>query len=584
MKSWPVLPTLQGYRPSSLGPDVLAGLTLVAIAVPEQMATARLAGMPAVAGLYAFVAGSLVFALFGRSRQMSVGADSTIAPIIASGAVAVAAAGSLQYSHVVSFLALMVGAVVLIVGLLRLGWISELFSTPVIIGVLAGIAVEIVVRQLPSILGVAGGGSATYTRLHDVVNELGHTNGWSVGIAVGVFLLIVVTESIDKRIPGALIGLVISLVVVVAAGLVARGVQTVGSVHGGLPAIALPSVSFLDFRHLIAPALTIAFVVIAQTAATVRSSSAGAPATQDFNVDLAAIGAGSLLAGVSGSFAVNSSPPRTGIVTASGGRSQVTSIVAALVVIAIVLFATGVLKDLPKATLGAILVFVATRLFRVAVFRRIFSFSHWEFAVAVVTGVIVAFVGIEQGVVVAMVLALADRAWRAARPIDSVLGREVGTDHWIPTDIGRPTETVPGVVVYLIYGPIWYGNADYLRFRVPEVIRTAAATSPVHGLVLDANGMSDIDYTGAQALGALVADLKAAGVTTVIARSSHLVHRDLKHSGLLAIFGGQGLCGSVEEAVRALATSPPPASSAPASPPASPPSSPPPLASPPPAP
>ena len=264
-----------------------------------------------------------------------------------------------------------------------------------------------------------------------------------------------------------------------------------------------------------------------------------------------AIGAGSLVAGVSGSFAVNSSPPRTGIVTASGGRSQLTSIMAALVVIIVVLFATGLLKDLPKATLGAILLFVATRLFRVKVLKQILAFSRWEFGVAILTGLIVALVGIEQGVVVAMALSLADRTRRAARPADSVLGREVGTDHWIPTDVGRPTEQVAGVVVYLIYGPLWYGNADYLRLRIPAVIKEAAG--PIHGLVLDANGMSDIDYTGAQTLGALVDELKTAGVKTVIARSSHLVHHDLKHSGLLAIFGADGLCGSVEDAVDGLA-------------------------------
>lgn len=550
MKSWPVVPTLQGYKAAWLGSDVLAGLTLVAIAVPEQMATARLVGMPAIAGLYAFVAGSLVFALLGRSRQMSVGADSTIAPIIATGVVAVVAVGTPQYDHVVSFLAIMVGALVVVVGLLRLGWVSELFSTPVITGVLAGIAVEIVVRQLPAILGVTGGGSSTVSRVRAVVDEIGHTNGWSVGIAVVVLALIVVAEHIDRRIPGALIGLVASIVAVAAIGLVARGVQVVGSIHGGLPSMALPSVSWLDARHLIAPALTIAFVVVAQTAATVRASSAGAPATQDFNVDLMAIGAGSLVAGVSGSFAVNSSPPRTGIVTASGGRSQLTSIMAALVVIVVVLFATGLLKDLPKATLGAILLFVATRLFRVKVLKQILSFSRWEFGVAILTGLIVAFVGIEQGVVVAMGLSLADRTRRAARPSDSVLGREIGTDHWIPTDIGRPTEQVPGVLVYLIYGPLWYGNADYVRLRIPAVIKEASG--PVHGLVLDANGMSDIDYTGAQTLGALVDELKDAGVKTVIARSSHLVHHDLKHSGLLAIFGADGLCGSVEDAVETL--------------------------------
>ncbi|MGA8681849.1 MAG: SulP family inorganic anion transporter [Acidimicrobiales bacterium] len=547
MKSWPILPTLRGYQVSWLGPDVLAGLTLVAIAVPEQMATARLAGMPTVAGLYAFVAGSLVFALLGRGRQISVGADSTIAPIIAAGVAGVAVVGTSQYTHLVSFLALMVGVLVLAVGLLRLGWISELFSTPVITGVLAGIAVEIVVRELPAILGLAGGGTTTIGRVTKVVDQLGHTNGWSVAIAVVVLAVIVVAELVDHRIPGALIGLVASILVVAGAGLVTHGVQVVGSIHGGLPSFALPSASFLQARHLLVPALTIAFIVVAQTAATVRSSSAGAPATQDFNVDLVGIGAGNVVAGVSGAFPLNSSPPRTAVVTASGGRSQMASILAAAVVLGVVLLATGLLKDLPKATLGAILLFVATRLFRLKALKQILAFSRWEFGVALLTGLMVAFVGIEQGVVVAMVLSLADRTRRAARPAHAVLGREVGTDHWIPTDIGRPTEQVAGVLVYLIYGALWYGNADYVRLAVPAAIKEAAG--PIHGLVLDANAMSDIDFTGAQALGALVAELKDGGVRTVIARSSHLVHHDLKRGGLLAIFGPDGLCGSVEDAV-----------------------------------
>jgi high affinity sulfate transporter 1 len=547
VKSWPILPTLRGYQVSWLGPDVLAGLTLVAIAVPEQMATARLAGMPTVAGLYAFVAGSLVFALLGRGRQISVGADSTIAPIIAAGVAGVAVVGTSQYTHLVSFLALMVGVLVLAVGLLRLGWISELFSTPVITGVLAGIAVEIVVRELPAILGLAGGGTTTIGRVTKVVDQLGHTNGWSVAIAVVVLAVIVVAELVDHRIPGALIGLVASILVVAGAGLVTHGVQVVGSIHGGLPSFALPSASFLQARHLLVPALTIAFIVVAQTAATVRSSSAGAPATQDFNVDLVGIGAGNVVAGVSGAFPLNSSPPRTAVVTASGGRSQMASILAAAVVLGVVLLATGLLKDLPKATLGAILLFVATRLFRLKALKQILAFSRWEFGVALLTGLMVAFVGIEQGVVVAMVLSLADRTRRAARPAHAVLGREVGTDHWIPTDIGRPTEQVAGVLVYLVYGALWYGNADYVRLAVPAAIKEAAG--PIHGLVLDANAMSDIDFTGAQALGALVAELKDGGVRTVIARSSHLVHHDLKRGGLLAIFGPDGLCGSVEDAV-----------------------------------
>lgn len=546
-----VPPTLRGYQAVWLRPDVAAGLTLVAIAVPEQMATARLANMPAVSGLYAFVAGSLLFAVLGRSRQLSVGADSTIAPVLAAGVAAVAAVGSPRYTHLVSFLALMVGVLVVAAGLLRLGWIAEFLSTPVVSGVLGGIAIEIVIRQLPAVLGLAGGGTTTVGRLSRVADQSSHANGWSVGIAVAVFAAIIVTERVDRRVPGALVGLVASTIAVAALGLRSHGVRVLGTIHDGLPSVAVPSASWADASRLVGTALIVTFLCMAQTAATVRGSSAGAPASGDFNRDLAAVGAGSIVAGLAGSFAVNSSPPRTEVVNASGGRSQLTSLIAATVVLGLVLVAAGLLTDLPQATLGAILVFVATRLLHVGVLRSILRFDPLEFGLALVTLVTVAFVGIEQGLVVAILLSLADRTRRAARPRDAVLGREPGTEHWIRSDVGTPTEHVPGVVVYLLYAPLWYGNADYVRLRVRELLDSAP--QPVHAFVLDADGIPDIDYTGARALGELASELKGRGVTTAIARSSHLVHHDLKQSGLLADIGPGRLFASVEDAVIALA-------------------------------
>ncbi len=551
MDARPLLPTLRGYQAAWLAADVLAGLTLVAIAVPEQMATARLANMPAVAGLYAFIAGSVLFALLGRSGQLSVGADSTIAPVMAAGVAAIAAVGTPRSVHLVSLLAILVGALVVAVGLLRLGWISEFLSMPVITGVLAGIAVEIVVRQLPAVLGLRGGGTTTVGRLRTVAAHLGQVNGWAAGIGAAVFAVIVVAERVDRRIPGALIGLVGSILLVSAAGLTSHGVATLGSIHGGLPTFALPSAAWSDTRRLVGVALTVAFVCIAQTAATVRVAPGGVPPPADFDRDLIALGAANLAAGLSGSFAVNSSPPRTAVVTAAGGRTQLTGIVAAAVVLVVVLVATGLLKDLPQATLGAILVFVATRLFRVRELRSVLGFDRLEFGLAVVTLLAVSFAGIEQGVIVAMLLSLADRTRRAARPRDVLLGREPGTDHWIPPDVGHPTEQVPGVIVFYVYAPLWYGNAEYIRSRIRQVV--GSPTPSVHALVLDANAMSDIDYTGARILGALADELRHQGVTLAIARSSHLVHHDLKHSGLLESIGADHLFGSVEDAVAALA-------------------------------
>jgi sulfate permease, SulP family len=551
MSNWWIPPTLRGYRRSALGADALAGLSLVAVALPSQMATARLAGLPAVAGLYAFVAGSALYALLGTNPRLSVGADSTIAPVLAVGVGSIALVGTARYSTTMAFAALLVGGLLIVVGLCRLGWIAELLSTPVITGVLAGIGVEIIVRQLPVILGLAGGGTSTIGRLRRTIDQLGHTNGWSLGIAVGVVALIVVGRRMNHRVPGALVGLVLSIVAVDAFGLATHhGVAVLGAVHGGLPHVGLPAASGTELRQLLGPVLTVVFLCIAQTAATVRTSANAAPAATDFNRDLVAIGAGSVAAGLVGVLPVDASPPNTAIVAASGARSQLTNVLAAAVVVVVLLTLTSPLAKLPAATLGATLVFIATKLFRVGELQKIFRFDRLEFVLAATTLLVVAFVGIEQGIVLAIVLSLADRTRRTARPPDTLLGREPGTDHWIPVDAGRPTEQVTGVLVYLIYAPLWYGNADHVRLRLRQLVDTAP--DPVRLVILDANGMSDIDYTGLQALRGLTTDLEQRGVAVGVARASHLVHRELKHGALLTQLGRDHLFSSVEEAVTAL--------------------------------
>jgi MFS superfamily sulfate permease-like transporter len=561
-----VLPTLRGYKAAWLAADAIAGLTLVAIAIPEQMATAHLANMPAMAGFYAFIAGSVLFAVLGRHPRMSVGADSTITPVFVAGVATVAATGSRAYAPLVSATALVVGGLLIAVGLLRLGWVADFFPLPVVSGVLAGIGVEILVKQLPTVLGLPGGGTTTVGRARAVIDQLGQTNGWAIGIAAGVLAAVVIAEKIDHRIPGALLGVVGATLLVGLAGLASHGahghgVHVVERINAALPSMGLPSVSVHQLGKLMATAITVAFLCIVQTSATVRSSQpareAGKPQVpsdagarpEDFDIDLVAVGAGSVLAGLSGSFAVNASPPRTAVVGSAGGKSQVASLVAVGAVVAVIAFATSLLQDLPEAALGAILIFVASRLFRARELRSILRFGWFEFALALITLVIVVFLGIEQGVVAAALLALAQRTRLAARPHDALLGREPGTDHWIQTDIGQATEQVEGVVVYLLYAPLWYGNATHVMERARHAVRSAP--SPAHTLVLDANGMSDVDYTGAKALAQLVRQMHGDGVTVDLARTSHLVHHDLKHGGLLELIGPDHLFASVDEAVRA---------------------------------
>jgi SulP family sulfate permease len=549
----PFLTSLHGYQAAWLSSDLVAGLTLVAIAVPEQMATARLVGVSPGIGLYVFVAAAITFAVLGRSPQLSSGADSTIAPIIAAGVGAIALAGTVQYDGLVSLLAVFVGVVVMAIGLLRMGWIAQLLSTPVITGILAGIAVEIIVRQLPAILGLTGGGTTTIGKLQAVYEQLHLANGWSAAIAVAVFLIIFGAHHVNERLPGALAGVVLSIAFVALFHLQGHGVQVIGAIHSGLPHWSLPHGSLMAAKELIAPALTIAFVIVAQTAATVRGLGASGPTAGTFNQDLTAIGAGSLLSAAVGGFAVDSSPPRTGIVTAAGGKSQLASLLAAAVVLVIVLFAGGSLTDLPKAALGAILVFVATRLFRVKVMIEIWHFSRIELSLAVATGLVVILVGIEQGAIAAVVVSLADRTRRSARPYTGVLGREVGTDHWIPADVGRPTIEVPGVVVSILYGPLWYGNADYVADHIRQEVTGTPGTK---ALVIDADAIPDVDYTGALRLTALIEDLKSDNVTTAIARSSHALHHELELAGIIRSLGADHFFVSVDDAVAALVETP----------------------------
>jgi sulfate permease, SulP family len=591
-RAWPILPTLQGYKASWLATDAIAGLTLVAIAIPEQMATAHLAGMPEVTGFYAFVAGSLLFAFFGRHSLMSVGADSTIAPVFAAGVATLAVVGSSSYSHLVSATALMAGGLLVVAGLLRLGWIADFFPVPVLTGLLAGIGVGIFLKQLPTVLGLPGGGTTTVGRLRTFVDQLSNINGWSLAIALGVLVIIVICDSVDRRIPGALLAIVGATALVNVAGLTSHGVEVVGLVQAEMPHLGLPGASLHQLGQLVVTAVTVAFLCTVQTSATVRSpatsaagtgpastgpastgpastgpASTGAAGTgsagtgaagnsasetspEGFNIDLAAVGAGSILAGLAGSFAVDASPPRTAVVASAGGRSQVASLTAVGAVVLVLIVATGLLKDLPEAALGAVLMFVASKLFRFGVLRSIFRFNSVEFALAVITLAVVVFVGIEQGVVAAALLALAQRTRLAARPRDAVLGRVPGTDHWIQTDIGQPTERVPGVVVYLLYAPLWYGNATHVVDRIRQII--ASAPEPVHTLVLDGDAMSDIDYTGAKALGELLAQLQKEGIAVAVARASEIAHRDLRRSGLLDAIGTDRVFTNVDAAVRSL--------------------------------
>ncbi len=522
---------------------------LLAIAVPEQLATARLAGMPPITGFFAFVAGTVLFALLGANAVMSVGADSTIAPLFAVGIAHLAPTGSPSYIALVGLLAVVVGVLVVLVGVLRLGWISEFLSAPIITGFLAGVAVIIVVHQLPDLFGLPSVNGTTVHRVSDVVRHLGSTNGWTLGIGLVVFAVVVAAERLDKHIPGTLFGLVGSTVVVAGAGLRHHGVAVLGTVAHAAPHVGLTDLSWSSLVHVLPVAAVVALVVISQSAAT--TTAFAAPGGYEVNVgrDFIGVGAGSILSGLLGSFAVDASPGRTAAVASTGGRTQAAGLGAAVVMVALIP-AAGLLTDVPLATLAAVLIFVATRIFHAKALVRILRFDTWEFALALVTLAVVAVVGVEQGIAVAVALAILDRTRLSARPETSILGRIPGTTSWEAMESPNNTVLVPGVLVFFFGAPLYFANAGFFRQKVHAAL--AATTPRPQLIVLDAVAIGDIDFTGAQALGTVLDELQDSHVAMAVARAVAGAPENLARSGLLERIGRDHLFPSVDEAVVAL--------------------------------
>ena len=554
-KSWPVLSSLQRYRLQFLAHDLFAGLTLAAIAIPEQMATARLGGFAPQIGFFAFLAGSLAFAFFGSNRFLSCGADSTITPIFAGGLAALAVSSDPQYLVLAASLALMVGLLLFFAGVFRLGWIADLLSIPVTTGFLAGISVHIVISQLPGILGVAAPDGAMLQRIATLATHLNAANPLTLVIGLGVLAIIALSERIDARIPGALIGLALASAGVALLGLEGRGVSVLGAVSAAPPALALPDISVGRLPGLVSLSLIIAVVVMVQTAATTRSFPSSPDEPPDVDRDFVGVGIGSILSGLVGAFPVNASPPRTAVVSETGGRSQLAGLAAAAIVIALLVFGASLLGRIPNAALGGVLLFVALRIVRVNQIVAIYRQSLGEFLLIAVTAAAIIVLPIEQGVGLGIALSLLHGTWTTTQARLVVFERVPGTSIWWPSSPNLPGEQEPGIIVAGFQAPLSFLNAYHFRRDVLDALQSA--TQAARLLVLEATGIVEIDFTAAQILGDLIRRCHADGVDFAIARLE-----SIRAQAAMARFGVNDLLGpdhsfrSVEEAIQALGKKP----------------------------
>ncbi|MGO9741892.1 MAG: SulP family inorganic anion transporter [Roseiarcus sp.] len=538
-----------GWRWSALGPDLVAGLTLAAVAIPEQMATARLAGFGPEKGFLTLIAGAVGFALFGANRFLSVGADSTIAPIFAGALATIAAAGSADYAAAAAALALGVGLALAVAGLFRLSFVADLLSIPVTTGFLAGIAVHIFVSQAPAIVGVDVGSGATVDRLLAIAESLPRANAWTLSLGLGVYAAMELGERFFRRAPSGLIALAVATALTVYFRLEARGVTTLGALPPFSLTPALPIISYQTFAALAPLAAIIALVVMVQTALTTRSFVSDPERGPDVATDFVGVAAANLVAGFVGAFPLDASPPRTAIVAETGGVSQVGALVSAAIALIVALYGGGLIAHAPHAGFAGVLLFVARRIVRVGDIIAIARRSAPEFLLIPATLTAIVLLPIEQGVALGIAMSILHGVWTTTRTRLVEFERIPGTSIWWPRSAVVAGERAPGVRVVALQAPLSFLNAYEFQQALGGYARAGVSL-----LVIEANALVEIDYTGASALSEAIARLRKAGVDVAFARlESVRAQQSFERLGLAAEVGRDHLFHSVEEAIEALA-------------------------------
>jgi high affinity sulfate transporter 1 len=544
------LPLLQGVLPIQTGQipaEIIAGMTLAAIAIPEVMGYTKISGTPVITGLYTMLVPMALFAIFGSSRHLVVGADSATAAILAAGLAGIARTESDEYVALASVLALMAAGFMVLARLVRLGFMADFLSRTVMIGFLTGVGVQVSIGQLAGMPGLPRGGHGTIQKLWHDWQQIEHVSFYSLTITLVVLTIIVGLKRISKRIPGALIAVIGAIIVSWALDL-KQHVEVIGAIPGGLPHVGLPKIewNWSLIQTLVPTAFAMCVVILTQSAATSRAYAAKYGESVSENTDLIGLGLANIGAGLTGTFVVNGSPTKTQMVDSAGGRTQLSLLITAAIVLLVLLFLTAPLAYVPEAVLSAIVFLVGVDLIDVKGMRRVLAQRRSEFWVALITAVIVALVGVEQGILLAMVLSLVDHTRRGYHPRNAVLVPSGSGWHVQPVESGAQAE--PGLVVYRFTHSMYYANAEQLSQEIAALVHTAP--TPVRWLCIEASAVDDIDYTAAETLRAIFVILKEKGVRLTIANVLADITTESQY-GLRELFGADAIYHTLNDVVSA---------------------------------
>jgi high affinity sulfate transporter 1 len=530
--------------------DVLAGLTLAALGIPEVLGYAKIAGMPVVTGLYTMLLPMAVFAVLGSSRHLVVGADSATAVILAAALTGLAVAGSERYVRLAGLAALLAGGMLLLARLARLGFLANFLSRTVLVGFLTGVGIQVAAGQLPDMLGVTATGRSSVTEVLDLVRAFPHVRRSDLAVSIGVIVIVLTARRITRRIPGPLIAVIAAISVSRAVDLAGRGVAVVGAVPRGLPYLGLPALGWHDDAILLGAAASMFVVILAQSAATSRAYAGKYEEPFSEDTDLVGLGAANVAAALSGTFVVNGSPTRTQMVDSAGGRSQLASLTTAVVVLVVLLLLTGPLAYLPDAALAAIVFLIAVELVDIAGLRRILACRRQEFAIALLTTAAVVILGAEEGIVLAVVASVIDHLRHSYHPLSSVLVKSPA-GHWRPAPVAPGARTEEGLVVYRFGSSLYYANTSRLT---DDVTALSARGSPLRWMVLDGAAIGDVDYTAAAVLTRVIEHLRKRHIRIAVSAVLGPVREQLDRYGISAALGPGAYYDTPGEALEAFHT------------------------------
>jgi high affinity sulfate transporter 1 len=551
-KRWlPGLQILSDYKAAWFPRDVMAGLVLATMLVPVGIAYALASGVPGIYGLYATIVPLLAYALFGPSRILVLGPDSSLAPVILAVVLPLSGGDAVRAVALASMMAVVSGLVCVLIGVLRLGFVTELLSKPIRYGYMNGIALTVLISQLPKLFGFSIDDAGPLRDLARITEGVfsGRVNWTSFAVGAGTLAAILLLKPY-KRIPGLLFAVVAATIVVGILNLDATaGVKVLGPLPQGLPSFALPMIDFAHVSKVIIGGCAVAMVAFADTSVLSRTYAARTRTPVDPNQEMIGLGAANLAAGLFQGFPISSSSSRTPVAEAAGSKTQLTGVVGAIAVALLLMFAPNLLKDLPSSALAAVVIAAAIGLFEIADLRRIFRIQQWEFWLSIVCFVGVAVFGVIPGIGIAIVIAVIEFLWDGWRPHFAVLGRVDGVRGYHDVTRYPAARRIPGLVLFRWDAPLFFANAELFHQRLLDAI--AESPTPVRRIIVTAEPVTSIDVTSADMLAELEHTLTESGIELRFAEMKDPVKDKLKRFELFDRFGAADFYPTIGSAVDA---------------------------------